>query len=123
MTFLLVFCGLFPMTRFLFTQSRSSSFFRLIVVRETENRQPPDFLFQTAESVPAETAVPVPVASAPAPSYKKPEPHPSCPACGTYRHGLNAPGSNSPVRHAPEPRRYAPDPPLDHRAWLLPRHG
>src|SRR5580704_9451194 len=34
------------MTRFLFIQGRSSSFFRPIVVGETENRQLSQFLFQ-----------------------------------------------------------------------------
>src|SRR5258708_35408904 len=36
----------FPMARFLFTQECSSSFFCLIVVGETGNRQPLQFLFQ-----------------------------------------------------------------------------
>jgi hypothetical protein len=26
-----------------------------------------------------------------------------------------------PIRHVPRPRRYAPDRPLDHRTWQLPR--
>jgi hypothetical protein len=69
----------------------------------------------------------VPVGSAPAPSHKTPEPQRSCRACGTYLHGRNAPGNNWPSRlvflnNVPIPRRYAPDQPLDHRAWQWPRH-
>jgi hypothetical protein len=49
-------------------------------------------------------------------------PQRSCPACGTCRHELNAPGSNLPIRRVSRPRRYASDRPLDHRARQLPRH-
>jgi len=34
------------------------------------------------------------LSQAPAPSHKTPGPQQSCQACGTYRHGLNAPGNN-----------------------------
>src|SRR5216683_6687882 len=54
-----------------------------------------------AESALAGTAAPVPVGSAPAPPHKKPGPQRSCRACGTYPHGLNAPGNNLPIRHVP----------------------
>src|SRR5437660_7373465 len=64
----------------------------------------------------------VPVGSAPELSHKRTEPRLSCRACGTYLHGLNAPGSNLPIRPVPTPRRCAPDRPLDHRALQLPRH-
>src|SRR5258708_2821647 len=87
---------------------------------------PPGFcvsvFISTAESALAGIAAPVPVGSAPAPSHTKHEPQLSCRACGTYLHGRNAPGSNLPIRHVPTPRRYAPDRPLDHRTWQLPRH-
>src|SRR6266851_6871647 len=59
---------------------------------------------------------PVPVGSAPKLSHRRTEPQPSCRACGTYLHGLNAPGNNLPIRHVPTPRRSASDRPLDHRA-------
>src|ERR1700704_4052633 len=55
------------------------------------------FFIPTAESALAGIAAPVPVGSAPELSHKRTEPQLSCPACGTYRHGLNAPGNNSPV--------------------------
>src|SRR6266446_1573391 len=93
-----------------------------IVVRETENRQLLYFFISTGESAPAGIAALVPVGSAPELSHKRTEPQLSCRACGTYLHGLNAPGSNLPIRHVPTPRRYASDRPLDHRAWQLPRH-
>ena len=80
------------MTRFLFTRSRRASFCCPIVVLETENRQPLHVFISAAESALAGIAALVPVGSAPAPSHKKPEPQRSCPACGTYRHGLNALG-------------------------------
>src|ERR1700722_5517415 len=90
--------------------------------RETENRPLPHILISTDESALAGIAALVPVGSAPAPSHKTPEPQLSCPVCGTYLRGRNAPGNNLPIRHVPTPRRYAPDRPLDHRAWQLPRH-
>src|ERR1700685_555613 len=89
---------------------------------ETENRQLLHTLISTAESALAGIAALAPVGSAPAPSHKTPEPQRSCPACGAYRHGRNAPGNNWPIRHVPTPRRYAPDRPPDHRAWQWPRH-
>src|SRR5438046_10644933 len=55
----------------------------------------------------------VPVGSAPELSHKRIEPHLSCRACGTYPRGLNAPGTNLPIRHVPTTSRYAPDPTLD----------
>src|SRR5580704_4785557 len=64
----------------------------------------------------------VPVGSTPAPFHKKHEPQLSFRACDTYPHGPNAPGNNSPIRHTPTLRRYAPDRPLDHPACQLPRH-
>src|SRR3989454_12805182 len=81
----------------------------------------PNFI-SAAESAPAGSAAPVPVGSAPAPSHKTPGPRLSCPTCGTYLHGLNAPGNNLPIRHVPAPRRSASDQPLDHRTLLWPRH-
>src|SRR2546426_2970110 len=80
-----------------------------------------DFI-STAESALAGSAAPVPVGSAPELSHKRTEPQPSCQACGTYLHGLNAPGNNLPIRHVPAPRRSASDQPLDHRTLQLPRH-
>gem|GEM_PF-6344353 len=59
----------------------------------------------TAESAPARTAAPVPVGSAPGLSHKRTGPPMSCPASGTFRHGLNAPGNNLPIRPAPTTRR------------------
>src|ERR1700738_4466606 len=64
----------------------------------------------------------VPVGAGPELSHKRTVPQLSCRACGTYLHGLNAPGNNWPIRHVPTPRRYAPDRPLDHRTLQLPRH-
>src|SRR6266404_9065007 len=60
-----------------------------------------------AGSALAGIAAPVPVASAPELSHKRTGPQLPCRACGTYRHGRNAPDSNSPIRHLPAPRRYA----------------
>src|ERR1700733_2272137 len=80
------------------------------------------FLISTAESALAGIAALVPVGSAPELSHKRTEPRLSCRACGTYLHGLNAPGNNSPIRHVPTPRRYASDRPLDLRTLQLPRH-
>ncbi len=80
------------------------------------------FFISTAESAPAGIAALVPVGSAPELSRKRTEPQLSCRACGTYLHGLNAPGSNFPIRHVPTPCRYASDRPLDHRALRLQRH-
>src|SRR6266852_1463498 len=93
-----------------------------IVVRETENRQLIHFFISTAESALGGTAVLVPVGSGPELSHKRTEPQLSCRACGTYLRGRNAPGNNLPNRPVPTPRRSAPDRPLDHRAWQLPRH-
>src|SRR2546427_7522467 len=76
----------------------------------------------TAESAPAGIAALVPVGSAPELSHKRTEPQLSCRACGTYLHGLNAPGNNLPIRHVPAPHRSASDQPLDHRTLLWPRH-
>ena len=83
---------------------------------------PADFLISTAESAPRGIAALVPVGSAPELSHTRTEPPLSCRSCGTYRHGLSAPGSNSPIRPVPTPRRYAPDRHLDHHAWQSPRH-
>src|SRR5580704_14470226 len=118
----LVSCGVFPMTRFLFTQE--PSLIVLLSYSRWGNRKSTatPILISTAESDPAGIDAPVPVGSAPAPSHKKPEPQRSCRACGTTLRGLNAPGSNLPIRHAPTPRRYASDRPLDHRARQWPRH-
>src|SRR5438067_1083344 len=80
------------------------------------------FFISTAESAAAGIAALVPVGLAPEPSHKRFEPQLSCPACGTFPHGLNAPGNYLPIRPVPTPRRCAPDRPLDHRAWQLPRH-
>src|SRR6185503_6401092 len=80
------------------------------------------FFILTAESALAGIAALVPVGSAPELSHKRTEPQLSCRACGTYRHGLNAPGNNLPIRHVPTPRRSAPDRPLDLRTPQLPRH-
>src|SRR5260370_10893490 len=80
------------------------------------------FLISAAESALVGIAALVPVGSAPELSHKRTEPQLSCRACGTYPRGRNAPGNNLPIRHAPAPRRYAPDRPLDYRAWQLPRH-
>src|SRR5579863_2337144 len=80
-------------------------------------RHPESLIISTAEFALAGIAALVLVGSAPAPSHKTPGPQLSCPACGTYLRGRNAPGNNWPVRHLPTPRRYAPDRPLDHRAW------
>src|SRR5271157_2037901 len=112
MTFLLGFCGLFPMTRFLFTQEP-----KLIVLlsysRSGDGKSTalPIFI-SAAESAPAGIAARVLVGSALELSHRRTELQPSCRACGTYRHGLNAPNSNSPIRPVPAPRRYAPDRPL-----------
>src|SRR6266513_2329826 len=76
----------------------------------------------TAESALAGIAALVPVGSATELSHKRTEPQLSCQACGTYLHGLNAPGNNLPIRHVPTPRRYASDRLLDHRTLQLPRH-
>src|SRR5947209_18745676 len=109
------------MTRFLFTQEP-----QLIVLlsysrwEDGKSTAAPIFI-STAESVLAGIAALVPVGSAPELSRKSTEPQRSCRACGTYRHGLNAPGSNLPIRHDPTPRRYASDQPRDHHAWQLPR--
>src|SRR5215467_1802873 len=110
------------MTRFLFTQEPLIALLSYSRPGDRKSTAAP-FFISAAESALARIVALVPVGSAPVPSHKKPEPQRSCPACGTYRHGLNAPGSNSPIRHAPTPPRYAPDRPLDHRAWQLPRHG
>ena len=59
----------------------------------------------TAESALAGIAALVPVGSAPELSHKRTGPQLSCQACGTYLHGLNAPGNNLPIRHVPTPRR------------------
>src|SRR5580704_9167218 len=121
-SFSLVSVVLFPMTRFLFTQEP-----KLIVLLsysrwgDEKSTAIPIFI-SAAESAPAGTAAPVPVGSAPELSHKRTGPQRSCPACGTYPHGLNAPGGNLPIRHVPRPRRYASDQPPDHRAWQLPRH-
>src|ERR1700758_3454720 len=110
------------MTRFLLTQEA-----QLIVLLsysrwgDGKSTAIPIF-FSSAESAPAGIAAPVPVGSAPELSHKTPEPQRSCRACGTYPLGRNAPGNNSPIRHVPTPRRYAPDRPLDHRTWQWPRH-
>src|SRR6266404_8082980 len=76
----------------------------------------------TAESAPAGIAAPVPVGSAPELSHKRTEPQRSCPACGTYLHGLNALSNNLPIRPVPTPCRSASDRPLDLRTPQLPRH-
>src|SRR5580704_1175702 len=121
-SFSLVSVVLFPMTRFLFTQEP-----KLIVLLsysrwgDGKSTAIPIFI-SAAESAPAGNAVPAPVGSAPELSHTRTGPQPSCPACGTNLHGLNAPGSNLPFRHVPRPRRYAPDRPLGHRAWQWPRH-
>src|ERR1039458_2497907 len=109
------------MTRFLFTQE-SQLIVRLSYSRWGNRKSTATPIFiSTAESVPAGIAAPVPVGSAPAPSHKKPERQRPCRACGTTLRGLNAPGSNLPIRHVPTPRRYASDRPLDHRTWQWPR--
>jgi len=51
----------------------------------------------TAESAPAGIAALVPVGSTTELSHKRTEPRLSGRACGTYLHGLNAPGNNLPV--------------------------
>src|SRR5258708_18791738 len=108
------------MTLFLFTQG-------LIVLlsysrwEDGKSTAIPIFI-SAAESAPAGIAAPVPVGSAPELSHTRTGPQPSCPACGTNLHGLNAPGNNLPIRPVPTPRRYASDRPLDHRAWQWPRH-
>src|SRR5271157_314249 len=79
-------------------------------------------LISTAESALAGIAALVPVGSAPELSHKRTEPRLSCRACGTYPHGLNAPGNNLPIRPVPTPHRYASGRPLDHRTWQWPRH-
>src|SRR5580704_14305479 len=113
---------LFPMTRFLFTQEP-----KLIVLLsysrwgDGKSTAIPIFI-SAAESAPAEIAARVPVGSAPELSHKRTEPQPSCRACGTNPRGLNAPGSNLPVRHVPGSRRSAPDQPLDRRTLQWPRH-
>src|SRR5208282_1727797 len=89
--------------------------------------RPTPLFISTAEFAPAGIGALVPVGSGPAPSHKTPEPQMSCRACGTYLRGRNAPGNNLPSRlvflnNVPTPRRYAPDRPLDHRAWQWPRH-
>src|SRR5713226_4547496 len=80
------------------------------------------FFISIAESAPAGIAALVPVGSGPELPHKRTGPQPSCRACGTYLHGLNAPGNNLPIRHVPAPRRSASDQPLDHRTLLWPRH-
>src|SRR5580704_4066676 len=59
-------------------RSRSASFFCLIVVGGTENRQLSQFLFQLPNSLLQELPLWVPVGSALAPSHKKPGPQLSC---------------------------------------------
>src|SRR5689334_14619706 len=80
-----------------------------IVVREAENRQLLHFFISTDESAPAGIAALVPVGSAPKLSHRRTGPPRSCPACGTYPRGRNAPGSNLPIRPVPTPRRSASD--------------
>src|SRR5438132_1804093 len=92
------------------------------ILRLDGNARGLSFFISAAESAPAGIAALVPVGSGPELSHKSTGPRRSCPACGTYRHELNAPGSNLPIRHVLRPRRYASDRPLDHRAWQLPRH-
>src|SRR5262249_23053379 len=92
------------------------------VVREAENRQLLHFFISTAESALAGIAALVPVGSAPELSHKRSEPQLSCRACGTYLHGLNAPGNNVPIHHVPTPRRSASDRPPDLRTLQWPRH-
>src|SRR5262245_53082418 len=86
---------------------------------EEKSTAAPTFLafISAVESVPAEIAAPVPVGSAPELSHKRNEPQRSFQACGTTLRELNAPGSNSPIRRVPTPRRYVSDQPLDHRTW------
>src|SRR6266404_9444021 len=94
-------CGLFPMTRFLFTQE---PYFIVLLSysRWGDGKSTAIPIFISAgESALAGIAALVPVGSAPALSHRKPGPQRSCRACGTYRHGLNAPGSNLPIRHVP----------------------
>src|SRR6476661_354313 len=110
------------MIRFLFTRSRCSSFFCPIVVWGGRKSTVIPIFISTAESALAGIAALVPVGSAPELFHKRIEPQLSCRACGTYRHGLNAPGNNLPIRHVQTPRRSAPDQPLDHRALQLLRH-
>src|SRR5262249_46384117 len=80
------------------------------------------YFTSAGESALAGIAARVPVGSAPELSHKRIEPRLSCQACGTYLHGLNAPGNNLPIRHVPTPRRSASDRPLDHRTLQWPRH-
>src|SRR6266540_1269264 len=110
------------MTRFLFTQEPQLTVL-LSYSRWGDGKATaiPNFI-SASESAPAGSAAPVPVGSAPELSHKRTEPQPSCRACGTYLHGLNAPGNNLPIRHVPTPRRSALDRPLDHRTLQLPRH-
>jgi len=79
-----------------------------IVERTDRNSTSRDVFISTAESAPAGIAALVPVGSAPELSHKRTAPRRSFRACGIYRHALNAPGNNLPVRHVPAPRRYAP---------------
>src|SRR4029453_8105700 len=127
MTFSPWFQWFFSMTRFLFLQEPYSSFFCPIVVwgdGKSTAIQEKSFISTNSigESAPAGIAAPVPVGSAPELFHKRTEPQLSCRVCGTYLHGLNAPGNNLPIRHVPTTRRYASDRPLDHRTLQLPRH-
>src|ERR1700752_2184109 len=109
------------MTRFLFTHRtvahRSLSYSRWGEGKSTAAPFLFQFFISTAESAPGGIAAPVPVGSVPELFHKRIEPRLSCRACGTYRHGLNAPGNNLPVRHVPTRRQCASGRPLDHRTW------
>src|SRR5215510_1010401 len=109
----------FPVT----PQGRGSSF-RLSDSRwgDRKSTATPIFFTSTAESSLAGIAALVPVGSGPELSHTMTEPQLSCRACGTYLHGLNAPGNNLPIRHVPTTRRSASDRLLDHHTWQLPRH-
>src|SRR5437667_10211148 len=85
------------MTRFLFTQERSSSFSCPVVVEETENRQLFQFFISAAESALAGIAARVPVGSGPELSHKthlvigRPENHRSL--ARATPNGTSAPGN------------------------------
>src|ERR1700745_526113 len=87
------------MTRFPFTQEPE----RIVLLSysrwgDGKSTAIPIFI-SAAESAPAGIAAPVPVGSAPELSHKRTGPERSGQACGTSPRGLNAPGSNSPIRH------------------------
>src|SRR6202034_399594 len=73
-----------------------------IVVTHRKNRHPRRIIFVSIlQAAWRENGALAPAAPGRAPSHKKPGPQLSYRACGTYLHGVNATGNNSPFRHDP----------------------